>query len=110
MDGRIARLTPLVNQLQGFCRGHEDGDCGVAAAEMLACLRQVWPDIPDVALPSVPDDDRQAEQLALAVVHDVGEMAGILLTKNDPDEELAWSRANLILDLERYRVLTQTPD
>jgi hypothetical protein len=101
MEGRVARIAPLVDQLQRFCWGHEDDDHGAAAAEMLAFLGDAWPDVPEVVLSLDRDDDRDAEELALEIVRGVGEVGGILLT-TDPGEKLAWSRANLIVELEHY--------
>ncbi len=102
VEGSIERIAPLVEELQRFCRGHVEDDHGAAAAEMLAHLRGVWPDVPVASLPSEPDGDLGAEELALVIVRDVGEVAGQLLESREPAEALAWSRANLIFDLERY--------
>jgi hypothetical protein len=103
VDGPITRMTPLVDQLQQFCLGHEQRDGGAAGAEMLAHLRQDWPEIADVSMQADPEDGRDSEELALSIIRDVGEVADILLS-SDPEERLAWSRANLIVDLERYAV------
>jgi hypothetical protein len=101
MEERVALIAPLVDQLQRFCRGHEEDDHGVAAREMLAFLGDEWPDVEEVVLTVDRDDDRDAEELALEIVRGVGEVGGILLT-TDPGDKLAWSRANLIIELERY--------
>ena len=108
VEGSIERIAPLVEELQRFCRGHLAGDRGAAAAEMLAYLRAVWPDVPGASLPSEPDLRLSAEELALVVVRDVGEVAGQLLESREPAEALAWSRANLIFDLERYATVLDT--
>jgi hypothetical protein len=95
-------MTPLVDQLQPFCYGHESGDGGAAALAMLGHVRRAWPDVPEVEIAPDPDDDRDAEELALGVVGDVGRVAGILASAADLEKELAWARANLICDLECY--------
>jgi hypothetical protein len=100
-EGRIVRITPLVNQLQRFCRGHEAGDGGFAAAQMLADVRDLWPDVAEQEVSHDPDTEKDPEVLALHIVRDVGETAGRLI-ESDPREVLGWSRANLIFDLERY--------
>jgi hypothetical protein len=101
-EGRIHRLAPLVDQLQPFWLGHEAGDGGSAAAAMIGHVRSAWPDIPQVDVRADPADERDADALALGVVRDVGEVAGILVSAIDLGKELAWARANLIGDLERY--------
>jgi hypothetical protein len=50
MEGRVALIAPLVDQLRRFCRGHEEDDHGAAAGEMLAFLGDAWPDVPEVVL------------------------------------------------------------
>jgi hypothetical protein len=106
VEGAIARMAPLIDQLQPFCCGHEAGDGGAAAAAMLGHVKRAWPDLPPVDVAPQADDKRDAEELALCVVRDVGEVADILLS-SDPDERLGWSRANLIVDLERYAVVVE---
>jgi hypothetical protein len=101
-EGRIHRLAPLVDQLQPFWLGHEAGDGGSAAAAMIGHVRRAWPDIPEVDVRTDPADERDADELALCVVRDVGEVAGILVSAVDLGKELAWARANLIRDLECY--------
>jgi hypothetical protein len=102
-------MTPLVDQLQQFCLGHEQWDGGTAAAEMLAYLQHDWAGIPQVSVEADPGDDRRAEELALGVVRNVGEVAAILLATDDSDERLGWARANLIGDLERYLTAVGSP-
>jgi hypothetical protein len=46
-------------------------------------------------------DDRDAEESALQIVRSVGEVGGVLLA-TDSGAKLVWSRANLIVELERY--------
>jgi hypothetical protein len=98
----IERIGPLVDGLQILCGGRELGDPKVAASSMLAYLESGRPDVPKVSLESDPEEDLDVEGLALRIVCDVGEMAGLLLAAGSL-EKLAWSRANLISDLERYR-------
>jgi hypothetical protein len=101
--GRVSWITPLVTELQCFCQRHEEGDAGGAAAAMLAHLHHDWIDIPLLNLPPVVDEDRDPEELAMLIVSDVGEVAEILSATDDPRERLAFARANLIVDVERYR-------
>lgn len=108
MEGRFGRIAPLVDQLQQFCLGHEEGDAGTAATDMIGYLRDAWPEIPAASL-AVERDGRDAEELALGIIRDVGEVAAVLLGGRDPDQDLAWSRANLIFDLERYAILVARP-
>jgi hypothetical protein len=104
VKGAIARLAPLVDQLQRFCRGHEAGHGRAAAATMLVYLRGAWVDVPEITLQFSSDRGQEVnpESLVLALVRDVGELAGELLASDDPDQALAWARANLIVDVERY--------
>jgi hypothetical protein len=101
VERTVGWMTPLVSELQQFCQRHEEVDDG-AADGMLEHLRHDWADIPVVNLPPIPDDDRDPEELALMIIRDVGEVAEILLAADDVEGRLAWSRANLIADLERY--------
>jgi hypothetical protein len=105
VEGRVGWMTPLVSELQEFCERHAEGDRDAAAAGMLAHLRHDWD---GVGLPDLPPleegSGREAEELALEIVRDVGEVAGILLEASDQDERLAWARANLISGVERYAV------
>jgi hypothetical protein len=105
VERTVAWVTPLVSELQHFCQRHEEGERGGAAAGMLAHLRHDWADLPVVDLPPVIDRDRDAEELALIIIRDVGEVADILLAGDVGEARLGWARANLILDLERYWVL-----
>jgi hypothetical protein len=109
VEGRVALMVPLVDQLQPFCCGHEAADGGAAAGAMLGHVRRLWPDIPQVDVAADPADDRDAEELALSVVRDVGDVAGILLSARNLEKELAWTRANLIHDLECYARLVTHP-
>jgi hypothetical protein len=101
MERKVAWMTPLVSELAHLCQLHEAGDPD-AAAGMLAHLREDWTDVPAVELPAVSDRERDAEELALIIVGDVGEVAEILLARDDAERTLGWARANLIVDLERY--------
>jgi hypothetical protein len=100
-------MTPLVDQLHQFCLGHEQRDRGAAAEEMLAYLRHGWLETLEASVKADPGDDRDPEELALGIVRDVGEVAGVLLGADDQGPALAWSRANLIFDLERYLMLVR---
>jgi hypothetical protein len=102
MEGRFSQMAALVDQLRRFCEGHQRADLGVAAREMLADLRSAWPEVSDLSLEMDPDDHRDAEEVALGIVRDVGEVAGVFVTARDPGRRLAWAKANLIHDLERY--------
>ena len=104
-EGALSRLTPLVDHLARFCRGHDRADGGGASLAMLAALDEIWPDVPKVSVRSDPGDERGAEELVLAIIGDVGDLAWILGCGVDPAAELAWARANLIFDLERYRIV-----
>jgi hypothetical protein len=100
-QGSMARLAPLAEELSAFCEGHQTGDAGVAAAEMLAQVRHLWPDIADLTISADPDPEIDPEVLALRIIRDVGDAADRLL-RFDPPKALGWTRANMILDLERY--------
>ncbi len=100
-EGSIARIAPLVEELDAICRGHEEGHGGPAAARMLASVRTLWPEIPDQDLSQDPDHERDPEVLALRIVREVGETAGRLLDLG-PEAALGWSRPNLAIELERY--------
>jgi hypothetical protein len=102
MEQSFARIAPLVEQLHRFCRGHEEGDGGAAAAGMLAWLRGAWPDVPEIELPDPPAEDESAERLALCLVRDIGELAGMLLEDHEVEQALGWARANLSVEVERY--------
>jgi len=109
VERNVGWITPLVSELQHFCERHEEDDRGNAAAGMLAHLRRDWADVPVLSLPPVTGSDRDPEELALVIIHDVGEVAEILLAAGDLDERLGWSRANLIIDVERYSLAVGTP-
>ena len=100
-QGSMARLAPLAEELGTFCEGHQSDDGGVAAAGMLAQVRHLWPDIPVMSISSDPDPEDDPEALALRIIRDVGDAADRLL-RSGPEKALGWSRANLIVDLERY--------
>jgi hypothetical protein len=102
VEKKIAQLAPLTDQLQRFVRAHERGEGGAAAGEMLAALRDTRPLLSGGYLMADPDDGRDGEELALGIIRDVGEIAD-RLTRSD---DLAWARANLICDLERYLAVT----
>jgi hypothetical protein len=101
MEGGVKRIAPLIDQLKRLCRGHMSTDHGSAAGDMLAYLRLAWPEVSTITLTSDQNERRDADELALEIIRDVGEVASILL-EEDPSERLAWARANLMLDLERY--------
>lgn len=110
MERTVGWMTPLVSELQHFCQRHEEGKRGGAGAGMLAHLRQDWADVPAAELPPPGDDERDPEELALMIVRDVGEVADILLgAGDDVDQRLGWSRANLVVDLERYANAVEKP-
>jgi hypothetical protein len=102
VDERIARITPLVDQLSRLCRGHEARDTGIAAVGMLAYLRDAWPDIPVHEMRGERKEVGDPGRIALGIVHDVGELARMLRDGDDPEAALAWSRANLIVEIEAY--------
>jgi hypothetical protein len=107
LPGRIERVAPLVDQAQKLCRRHLRGDGRAAGVEMLAFLRRLWSDIPEEVVPPEEADRRDAEELVLSIISDVGEVAAMLLRQSDAEQQLSWSRANLICDLERYLVVTR---
>lgn len=99
----MGEVSSLVDRLQHFCRAHLAGDGDVAAAEMLAFVRDSWIECEDISLTSEPLEGLEGDQLALGIVQDVGELAKMLLGTDDVERTLTWSRANLIADLEHYR-------
>jgi hypothetical protein len=101
MQGSMDRLAPLVEELNTFCEGHRAGDGGRTAEQMLAQVRELWPDVPERQISSDPDPEADPEVLALRIIRDVGDAAERLL-RIDPQKALGWSRANLVVDLERY--------
>jgi hypothetical protein len=109
MERTVGWMTPLVSELQQFCQHHEEGDRAGAAAGMLAHLRHDWADVPVVSLPPVTGEVRDPEELALVIVRDVGEVAGVLLDSADSEQSLGWAQANLIQDLESYEDAAVTP-
>jgi hypothetical protein len=76
---------------------------------MLAHLRSAWAEVPDVSLASDPEEDLDADDLVLRIVWDVGEMARNVAAAGSTDSGLGWSRANLIADLESYRIAIEAP-
>jgi hypothetical protein len=104
MERTVCRMTPLVSELQGLCQSLEEGgrERRAAAWSMLWLLRHEWADLPVIDLPGITDEERNSGELLLIIVRDVGEVADILLTDEDVETKLAWARANLIVDLERY--------
>jgi hypothetical protein len=100
-EGPMARLAPLIEELNTFWQGHEAGAGAAAAVQMLAQVRDLWPDIPELLISSDPDSETDLEVLALRVARDVGDAADRLLNF-DQQKALGFSRANLIVDVERY--------
>jgi hypothetical protein len=100
-QGSIARVAPLAEELSEFCKGHDQGEGAAAATRMLTQVRELWPDVAAVEISDDADAELECEVLALRIVHDVGIVAE-RLQRLEVMEALAWSRANLILDLERY--------
>jgi hypothetical protein len=100
-QGGIARIGPLIDELRPFCIGHELGDGGLAATQMLRQVRELWPEVPALLISSDHDSETDPEVLALRIVADVGGVAERLL-RLEPQEELGWARANLIVDLDHY--------
>jgi hypothetical protein len=98
----MEQIAPLVDHLKRFCCGHLCEDRGAAAAEMVAFLRQSWPEIPTVSLEVDASRHLDSEALALAIVRDIGELAAAFERSASPPSQLAWSRANLITGLEDY--------
>lgn len=109
MDENLECAGPLVDHLHRFCDNCRRGDPDGAAAGMLDFVRASWPDISETRLPPVEDDAAlgegetfDADEVALAIIRDVGEIADFLVEGGKPGGRLAWSRANLIVDLELY--------
>jgi hypothetical protein len=109
VKGTFAEIAKLVELLQRFCEGHQRADLGVAARGMLVDLTSGWPEVSGLSLEMDPDDDRDADELALGIVREVGEVAGVVVMASDPGRRLAWAQANLIHDLERYAALVSGP-
>jgi hypothetical protein len=104
VDGRVAQIAPLVGELHRFCVEHESGDRAAAAAGMLAYLQ--GPRAEPVAMDDAPADPGKVgdpESLALGLVRDVGELAGMLIEADDPEAALAWGRSSLIAHIKLYR-------
>lgn len=107
VDDRLERVLPLVHQLDRFCRHHEQGEREAAVAPMLAFVRRCWPDIP-TADPYADENSKPPapamtpDELLLHIIAAIGEMAGNLGELLDYEIELAWSRAVLVVNLERY--------
>lgn len=100
-ERQITRIAPLVEELRTFCVGHEEADGGAAAEGMLAAVRELWPDIPELTITPGLDSELDADVLALRMIREVGEIAAKLIGA-DPREVLGWSRANLVIELEHY--------
>jgi hypothetical protein len=92
MERKVGSIAPLVSELAHFCQLHEAGEGRGAVDGMLAHLRKDWADLPAVELPAVSGRDRDSEELALIIIGDVGEVAEILLARDDADRTLAWAR------------------
>lgn len=105
------RIAPLIDLLQRFCHAHRSDD-PTAGEAMIEPLRSLWPDIPHRRL-DPPDQGHHAtedaDSVALEIVVDVGDVARLLLTEGQPANRLAWCRANLIDDLERYAEARRQP-
>jgi hypothetical protein len=99
----MERITPLVEALNRFCAGNRAADGGAsAAAAMIKVLSGVWQDIPAVTVIEGPGEEMDRDELALAVIRDVGELAGLMISEDDPARALGWARANLLVDLRQY--------
>jgi hypothetical protein len=96
-------LAGLVEQVAIFYRRHVDGHGAAAGVDLLSWLESAWPDIPKATLGSEEQTGLDAASLALGMVRDVGELARMLLKTDDPDRALGWARANLIIEVGRYR-------
>jgi hypothetical protein len=101
MGERMALVVALLDGLQGFTHAHQRGEGAAEAREMLREVHGLWAGT-EGRVGSPVDDDRDREELALAIVRAVGEVADILLAPETSKERLAWTRANLISDLECY--------
>jgi hypothetical protein len=96
-------LAGLVEQVAIFYRHHLDGHGAGACVDLLSWLKSAWPDIPQVSLPSEEQAVLAPASLALGMIRDVGELARMLLRSEDVERALGWARANLIIEVERYR-------
>lgn len=68
-------LAPLLSHLQRFCDDLREGDDG-ATDRMIAGVEGIWPEVPS---------------------------ADALLAEHEPKPTLAWTRANLIVDLRLFK-------
>lgn len=103
-------MTPLVDQLHHFCMEHESatgvqprrGDDRPPATHLARA--------PGGQVESDPDERRDAEESVLGVICDIAAVADVLLAGLDLERKPAWSRANPILDLERYTFVVEGQD
>jgi hypothetical protein len=111
-ESGMERITPLVEALSRFCVGNETADGGApSAAALIDFLSDAWPDIPAVDVVKGSSEEMGRDEIVLAVVRDVGELAGLLLLTANPARTLGWARANLLIDLGLYLTLVgQNPD
>jgi hypothetical protein len=98
----IGLVTPLVEELGRFCRGHEAGTGEDAATHMLEWIRGAWPEVLEVRLPDVAGATEDPESLVLDMVGEIGELAEKLAAGVAVDEALGWARASLTVALETY--------
>jgi hypothetical protein len=96
-------LAGLVEQVAIFYRRHVDGHGAGACVDLLSWLESAWPEIPKVSLPFEEQTDPDPASLGLGMIRDVGELARMLLDAGDPERALGWARANLIIEVGRYR-------
>jgi len=96
-------LAGLVEQVAMFYRRHVEGHGAGACVDLLTWLEPAWPDVPRVSLPSEEQTVLDPASLALGMIRDVGELARILIATDEPERALGWARANLIIEIRRYR-------
>ena len=105
MERELELLGPLIGELQRFWNAVEQEDAQ-AADRMIAGVEDIWPEIPTFELEADEEDllgnsEAEAPGDLLTVVADVGGVAEALLADDPP---LGWCRANLIADLNRFRI------
>lgn len=97
-------LAGLVEQVSIFYRCHIDGHGAGACVDLQSWLESAWPEVPKVTLPSAEGSHMfEPRSLALGMVRDVGELARMLIETDDPPRALGWARANLLIEVARYR-------
>jgi hypothetical protein len=97
-------LAGLVEQVSMFYRGHLDGRGADAGSDLHCWLLSAWPEVPKVTLPSTEESQvLEPRTLALGMIRDVGELARMLIEADDPERVLGWARANLLVEVRRYR-------